>query len=472
MKEQFIGHERECQLLAEYIASQRSEFIAIYGRRRVGKTFFVRHVVGDSLCFSLTGMENANTKQQLANFNITLKHCYPDAVACDDWLHAFEQLERYLGSLDVPCKVVFLDELSWLDTHKSGFLSALEHFWNAWASARTDIKLIVCGSAASWMLDNIINNHGGLHNRVTHQMLIEPFALHDCIDYFRAYGFGYSEQEVAECYMAFGGIPYYFSLMRTEYSIAQNIDWLIFSPTGELRNEKQNLFRSLFTRYGDYTQIIDSLTSLSKGMTRAELLEATKLNNNARFTKMLEELEQCRFIRRYESYDKRSRKTIYQLIDPFVYFYNKIVARNAYHDAEFWSHSQQSPLYYTWAGLAFEILCLNHIPQIKQALGISGLQANVFSWRTPQEAEQGAQIDLIIDRADRCVNLCEIKFCRQEYEMTKQERERIENRLYSFTRYAESRKSLRLTLISPLGMKRNSNSFIIQNQLTLHDLAQ
>ena len=470
MKEQLIGHEEEQKLLRQYITTERSEFIAVYGRRRVGKTFLIRQTIGEEICFSLTGQENSTTRQQVANFNMTLSQIYPQAKSCTNWQEAFYELRKYLDSLNIPRKVIFLDELPWFEVQKSGFVGALENFWNAWASARTDIKLIVCGSAASWMLDNIINNHGGLHNRVTHQMLIEPFRLHDCKAYFDAYGFNYSEREVAECYMAFGGIPYYFSLMRPSESLVQNIDRLVFSPTGELKYEKLNLFRSLFKRSDDYVAIMDALSEKNKGLTRAELLEKTALNNNARFTKMLDELEQCRFIRKYDAYNKRQRQTIYQLIDPFVYFINKIALRNQNQDEQFWSHSQNSPLFNTWSGLAFEMLCLNHVPQIKQALGISGLQTRVYSWRTPADVEPGAQIDLLIDRADRCVNLCEMKFSRLEYEMTNQERERIERRLVQFMQYAEPRKSIRLTMITSFGLKRNSHSSIVQNELTLSDL--
>ncbi len=470
MKELLIGHEREQQLLREYISTERSEFIAVYGRRRVGKTFLIRQTIGDEFCFSIAGMENASKQQQLANFNMTLQQYYPQAKSCNSWLEAFYELRHYLDSLNIYQKVIFFDELPWFEAQKSGFVSALENFWNSWASARTDIKLIVCGSAASWMIDNIINNHGGLYNRVTHQMMIEPFSLHDCKEYFSAYGFSYNEREIAECYMVFGGIPYHFSLMRTDESVAQNIDRLIFSPTGELRNEKINLFRSLFRHSEDYIAIIDALSEKNKGLNRNELIEVTKLNNNARLTKKLEELEQCRFIRKYESYDKRQRQTLYQLIDPFVHFFNKIATQNQHQAPEFWSHTQNTPLFNTWSGLAFEMLCLNHVPQIKQALGISGIQSSVYSWRSPKDVSEKVQIDLLINRADRCVNLCEMKYCYKEYEMTQQERERIDDHLHAFMQYAEPRKSIRVTMITSFGVKRNSNSYIVQNEVILADL--
>ncbi len=471
MKEELIGRDKELKNLNSYINTGRSEFIAIYGRRRVGKTFFVRQTLGDNINFSLTGMENIGTSEQLTNFFLTLRNFYPDAKPTKTWLEAFHQLEKYLGTLGNKTKIVFLDELPWLDTAKSDFITALEHFWNSWASARTDIKLITCGSAASWMLDNLINNHGGLHNRVTHQMLIEPFSLKECKQYFDTYGFGYSEKEITECYMVLGGIPYYLSLMNREESVVQNIDRLIFSQTGELRTEKSNLFKSLFKHSEDYVKIIEALSAKNKGITRAELIETTKLNNNSRLSKMLQELENCRFIRQYLSFDKKTRSITYQLTDPFLYFCHKVQDKCNYQDEEYWTHAINTSTYKSWSGFAFELLCLNHTNQIKEALKIGGVQTAIYCWRTTsQEDERGVQIDLIIDRADLAINLCEMKFSSGEFEITKSERDKIENRKDTFISKTRTSKSVRITLITSVGLKQNMHSKIIQNTVTIKDL--
>ena len=470
MVEQIFGRKSECCLIEKYLSTNRSEFVVVYGRRRVGKTFLLRQTLGDSICFSFTGMANITNAEQLQNFNVTMHKYNPDAKSSSNWIEAFAQLENYLENVNQERKVVFIDELSWMDTPKSNFLPAFEHFWNAWASARDDVKLFVCGSVASWMLDNVINNHGGLHNRITHEMYLEPFTLGECKQYFKELNFGYSDKEIAEFYMAMGGIPYYMSLMDKQQSVVQNIDRLVFSPTGELRNEKENLFRSLFRHSDDYITIIDALSTKNRGLTRSEILLITGLNNNAQFGKRMDVLEKCNFIRRYEDYSNYQRQTVFQLIDPLCHFWNKIVEANKRKATDFWSQSIGSPIYNTWSGLAFEILCLNHVPQIKQALGISGIQSSVYSWRTPATADDGAQIDLVIDRADRCVNVCEMKFCREEYEMTESESRRIEHRLLQFQRYAEQRKSLRLTMITSYGIKRNTYSSIVQNEVTLADL--
>ena len=211
-----VGRQGEVELLNSYLKSDKSEFIAVYGRRRVGKTFLIRQTIADRACFMLTGMDNVGVEEQLTNFWFALRKLY-DVARPQSWLEAFDQLERYIESLPEGEKIIFIDELPWFDTPRSNFISAFEHFWNSWASARTDVKLIVCGSATSWMIDSLINNHGGLHNRVTHQMLIEPFTLAECREYFNAYSFAYREREIAECYMIFGGIPYYFSLMLSSF---------------------------------------------------------------------------------------------------------------------------------------------------------------------------------------------------------------------------------------------------------------
>lgn len=320
------------------------------------------------------------------------------------------------------------------------------------------------------MLDNLINNHGGLHNRVTHQMLIEPFSLRECKEYFEANGFEYGEREILDYYMVFGGIPYYLSLMNREEGVAQNIDRLIFSVSGELRAEKDNLFKSLFKHSEDYVRIIEALSAKSKGLTRSELLEDTKLNNNARFTSMLQELENCRFIRQYQPFDDKKRMVSYQLTDPFLHFSHHIQGKCKYQDEHFWSNSLNSPLYNAWSGFAFEMLCLNHIPQIKQALGIGGIQTAVYSWRTPVSTEKGAQIDLVIDRADHRVNLCEMKFSRGEYVMTKAEREKLEHRVNAFISNTKTRSTVLVTLISCFGMQQNINSHIVNSQVSLKDL--
>ena len=482
MERKLIGRERESELLKEYLNTDKSEFVAVYGRRRVGKTFLVRQVLGDKACFSVTGMENADMQDQLANFYFTLRRVYPAAVQPKSWIEAFDELQTYLEGLPTGRKIIFIDELPWMDTVRSKFIAALERFWNGWADGRNDIKLIVCGSATSWMIDNIINNRGGLHNRKTHQIYIAPFTLAESLRYFKAYGFGYRQKEIAECYMVMGGVAYYYSLMSPKESVAQNVDRLFFASNGELTNEFENLYRSLFKKAGDHITIVTALAKKNKGLTRKQILEDTRLNNNKKFTKTLEELEKCGFIRSYIPFGETKRDVLFQLTDAFTLFHFRYAKENHYQDEAFWTNSLNSSRYRAWSGYAFEMLCLNHIQQIKQALGISGIQSRACCWlgkpkatgrRTQFGNEEGgknAQIDLIIDRADQTINICEMKFARSEYEITKADDEDFENKLEAFLRQTNTRKSLMLTLITSFGIKPNKYSGHVQRQVTMEEL--
>ncbi|MBQ7181428.1 MAG: AAA family ATPase [Bacteroidaceae bacterium] len=471
MKQTLIGRELEVKLLREYLNTDKSEFVVVYGRRRVGKTYLIRQVLGDQACFSMTGMENAGMGDQLSNFYFSLLRVWLSATHPKSWIEAFYQLQSFLESLPEGRKIVFIDELPWMDTTRSKFLAALERFWNGWADGRSDIKLIVCGSATSWMIDNIINNRGGLHNRRTHQIYIAPFTLEESRRYFKAYGFGYREKEIAECYMVMGGVAYYYSLMNPKESVAQNIDRLFFLNNGELVNEFENLYRSLFKKAGDHITIVTVLAKKGKGLSRKQIIEQSRLNNNKKFTKTLEELEKCGFIRSYIPFGETKRDILFQLTDAFTLFHFHYIKENKYQDETFWTNSLNSGKYRAWSGYAFEILCLNHIRQIKQALGISGIQSRACCWSSKgDDSHRGAQIDLIIDRADQTVNICEMKFSRSDYEITKSEAEDLDNKLDMFLRQTNTRKSLMLTMITSFGIKPGIYSGRVQVQVTLEDL--
>ena len=410
-------------------------------------------------------------QDQLANFFFTLRRVWPSAAKPHSWIEAFDELQSYLEHLPSGSKTVFIDELPWLDTARSKFIAALERFWNGWADGRDDIKLIVCGSATSWMIDNIINNRGGLHNRKTHQIYVAPFTLNESRRYFNAYGFGYREKEIAECYMVMGGVPYYYSLMDQKESVAQNIDRLCFSPDGELKGEFENLYQSLFKKAGDHIAIVTALAKKGKGLTRKQLLDATKLNNNQKFTTTMDELEKCGFIRTYVPFSETKRDALFQLTDAFTLFHFHYFEENKFQDENFWTNSLNSAKYRAWSGYAFELLCLNHLKQMKEALGISGVLTRVCSWTSKEgEGSRGAQIDLLIDRADQTINLCEMKFARAEYEITKADYDNLENKIESFLQQSKTRKSIMLTMVTSFGIKENMYSSRVQRVVTMEQL--
>ncbi len=482
MEKIFIGREKEQRLLREYMDSENSEFIAVYGRRRVGKTFLIQQVVGDSFAFYAAGMSDVPLRMQLDSFMHGIRAKCPKVRRPKTWLEAFMALETYLESLPEGHKIVFIDEMPWMDTPRSNFISGLEHFWNSWASWRNDIKLIVCGSATSWIINNLIRNRGGLHNRVTHQISLKPFTLRECREYFKARGFRFSNKDVAECYMVFGGVPFYLSKFVKGDSLAQNIDRLLFAPEGELRDEFQSLYRSLYKNAENHIKIVTALAAKGKGMTRQELIDRTGLPDNGKFTMMLSELEMCGFVRSYRIYllcDERmrprpasrlqTRNVLFQLKDPFTLFHFQIMRKAGADDPNYWSNSQNTPVHNTWSGFSFEMLCVNHKEQICAALGISGITTTVYSW-AGGDGRRSAQIDLLIDRADRTINLCEMKYHKEPYSMTAQDEEDIERKVSTFREATDTDKNIIVTMITFKGLERNEHSSCVQKELTLDQL--
>ena len=482
MNKLFIGREKEQQQLKEYINSDQSEFIAVYGRRRVGKTFLIQKVIGNEYAFYVAGMNQVSMSTQLKNFMQGIQKNCPKVPVVKTWLDAFMALESYLESLPEGNKVVFIDEMPWMDTPRSNFISGLEHFWNSWASWRDDIKLIVCGSATSWIINNLIRNRGGLHNRVTHKIPLKPFTLKECQMYFEARGFRLSTKQIAECYMVLGGVPFYLSKMNKGESVAQNIDRLVFSEEGELHDEFQSLYNSLYKNAANHIRIVTALATKGKGLTRKEILEKTKLPDNGKISMMLEELESCGFIRSYEPFvkvnsnspilssgNRKNADVLYQLVDSFTLFYFQVMSKANAHDANYWSNNQNTHVYSTWSGLSFEMLCLNHFEQIKKALGISGITANVYSW-FGKGSQRSAQIDMLIDRADNTINICEMKFWNRPYSMTAQDEDDIERKVSTFIEATKTDKNVIVTMITSKGVERNEYSECVQRELTLDEL--
>ncbi len=465
---QLVGRAKEIKLLQDHKKSKKSEFIAIYGRRRVGKTFLVREVFNNQFSFYLTGIANVNKQQQLIQFHARLVHHFPNkeaSVSATDWFTAFRQLIGLLEKQKEEKKVIFLDELPWLDTKGSQFLSALEHFWNSWASARKDILLIVCGSAASWMIKNLLRNRGGLHNRVTERIKLEPFNLLETETFLLSKNLNYNRYQTILLYMVFGGIPFYLERLKAGLSAAQNINNLCFERNAPFRYEYEDLYASLFNKSERHQSIIEALSKKKKGMTREELIKNTNFTNGGGLTRILTELEESSFIRQYRSFGKRQKDSMYQLVDLYSLFYLNFIKRSSPDDENFWLSALESPTFRTWSGYAFEMVCLHHIGQIKKALGISGVQTSVYSWHSNR-----AQVDLIIDRKDQTINLCEMKFSIDKYTITKKYEENLRNKIGAFREATKTRKAIFLTMITTHGLTENKYQHVPQNKLAMEDL--
>ncbi len=482
MKANIVGREQEIKRLENYMSSSKSEFIAIYGRRRVGKTFLVKELFDGQFTFRITGKDNVSTKEQLANFTFALDDQLGVDVHPQNWTEAFHLFQKSLEERQERIKILFFDELPWFDTHSSKFISALEHFWNDWAFYRDDIKLIVCGSATTWMLDQVINARGGLHNRVTHNILLSPFNLHEVELYFHSQGFNYERPEIIECYMAVGGVAYYLSLFERDKSVVQNIQQLCFTRGGGLTEEFERLFKSLFKKADNHLTIVTALKNKGKGLTRMELLDATRLPNNGRFSQLLRELEQCDFIRSYSPFGKSKKDVMYQLADPFCLFYFKFMYNKGAFLNNYWIKMQTTAAYDSWCGHAFEIVCLHHINQIVKALGIDGSINTPCSWsyrpstkvmedqNADDDLKHGTQIDLLIDRSDKSISICEMKYCEGEYEIDKAYDNHLAHRLKVFKKVTKTTKTLIPTFITPHGLYNNMYARKIGREVKGDDL--
>jgi len=466
-----IGRKTEIIRLTDYVNSGKAELVAVYGRRRVGKTFLIKRFFKEKFAFYLSGAENATTKQQLFNFTAALNmYSGKENPIAENWQHAFVQLEQYLKGMKTKGrKIIFMDELPWLDNAKSGFLSAFEYFWNAFASSQNDIFLIICGSATSWIMNNIIKNRGGLHNRVTRQILLEPFTLNETELFLKSKKIALSRFQIAECYMIMGGIPYYLEQLEKSLSLSQNIDNLFFKKNSPLQNEYSKLYASLFKSPGNYLKIIETLAQKRKGLTRDEIVKYTKISNGGGLTTMLEELELCGFISINNNFTTKKNLQLYQLTDFYSLFYLHFVRDKKGTNNDYWSSLIGTGKNNAWAGYSFEILCKTHISQIKRALSIGGVVTFTSGWRS-RAHENGTQIDVLIDRNDHIINLCEMKYSTKEFVITKNYDRNLHNKRNVFAEETRTKKSVHITMITTYGVKHNEYWNNIQSEVLLDDL--
>jgi len=467
-----IGRKAEQQLLKDYINSPRAEMIAVYGRRRVGKTYLIRNFFNDKFDFYMTGMYKMGMRDQLQMFADRLsKYAGHPVKRPKNWFRAFEMLRDYLMHLPKRRWIVFIDELPWLDTPKSKFFSALEAFWNLWGSNQPQLKLIVCGSATSWMINKLLGDKGGLHNRVTHRLRLCPFTLAEVETYLKYNGINWDRMQVLQCYMVMGGVPYYLSQLNRRESLTQNIDRLFFGKMAELREEYAFLFRSLFQNSVLYQRVAELLAAKPQGLTRAEIIHALKLSSGGGVSEVLENLCRCDIAQKFATFGMTVRQTRYRLADNYVAFYLHFVKDNNSHNSRAWREMKDQKRS-AWYGHAFELVCFAHIDQIKRALGIPGIESSVYGWsyRAKNEGEKGAQIDLLIERADRIINLCEMKYSIVPFELTGDYYQRMVERRELFRTVTHTTYTLQLTMVTTMGLKDGKYTGNIASQVDLDDL--
>lgn len=472
--DKLIGREREWQELDEAFHSNRSELILLRGRRRVGKTFLIRSYFQDQYTFHFVGRFKKSKKDQLEAFRYELQLAsgvsdIPEFIC---WKDAFRALENYLEQSQDVRKVIFLDEIPWMDRHGNELIQELDDFWNTWVTNRDDVVLIACGSATAWMRKKFEKNKGGLHRRITHKIYLRPFYLCEVKAYLEDHHIDWDDYQIMQCYMILGGVPYYLSLLKPYLSLPENIDNLIFRRGGELEDEFDELFPALFFKSEKYVQTIRLLSKKREGYTRQEIEKAIKVSGGT-LTTLLENLEDCDFISRYSQLENKERDMLFRLSDMYLLFYFQYIDNNRSKDEQYWLHHFNDRSVESWEGFAFEALCLLHLPLIKKGLGISGMATSASSWRYAGDKEngrKGAQIDLIIKRADGLSHLVEMKFARSEYEITKDYVQRLNERRNTFSAVTGISHGLMDTFVTPLGIKRGVNSSGIVSQITGKDL--
>jgi len=475
-----VGREEEIREMNERYDSGRPEFIAVYGRRRVGKTYLIDEALKDRITFRHSGLSPVDEqnhknglKEQLRHFYLSLQLQGMKKSKCPtSWLEAFFMLERHLQSIDNGSRqVVFLDELPWMDTPRSGFITALEAFWNGWAYHRDNMMLVVCGSATSWMTDKLINNYGGLYGRLTSQIKLDPFTLSECERFFQSKGITLSRYDIAQGYMVVGGIPYYLDYMRKGLSLAQNIDRMFFAEGAKLRDEYDRLFASVFSNPEQMKSIVQLLGTRHSGFTRQEILTKTGLDDGGAVTKLLKTLEVSDFIKSFIPFGKGKRDLHYKLTDPFCLFHLRFVQGQTEIDPDFWMHNVASQSVSAWRGIAFEELCFSHVGQIKKALDILGVSSRQSAFVVKGDGEtEGMQIDLLIDRKDNVLNLCEMKFVSSEFEVDNDYEKKLRHRLQWMLDHMNRKQSLQMTLVTTFGLKYGYHSGVFQQVVTLDHL--
>lgn len=469
-----IGRKNQVKRLEEALLLNSSSFIAVTGRRRIGKTFLIDTVYEENICFRMTGIQGVEMQAQLNNFLSKLFEYgdVSDDTKIGNWQEAFSLLKSYLKHLDKSKKqIIFIDELPWVHTQKSGFLQYLAHFWNDYLSKEKHFILVVCGSATSWITKKVLNDKGGLHNRLTDIIHLQPFTLQETKLFFESKQIVYNFQTIAEYYMILGGIPYYLQQIKKGESPSVAIERLCFKEDGILKNEYENLYKALFQNYTTHEIIVKVLSMVKYGISRDEILKKTGIKSAGEYTRTMEDLMLSGFIVEETTFGRIKKGSLYRLVDEYSVFYHQFIKNNKKYKLGLWNQITASQSYKIWKGFAFESLCKKHIFPIKKALGISGIytEESVFVKKGIEES-QGFQIDLLIDRKDATVNLCEIKYYAGQFEITKNYALDLLNKKQGFIEQTKTKKQVFITLITNYGLKDNAYKDVIDVELILEQL--
>lgn len=482
MRTSIVAREAEIRQLDSLMEEELPQFVAVYGRRRVGKTFLIREYFNDEFTFFHTAISPQELKDrqpellyriQLDEFGKTLKlYGYLDDSPIKDWFDAFDRLWRLIQKHPSEERLIlFIDELPWLDTPRAGFMSALEHFWNRYASGRHKLLLIAAGSATTWMLDKLVNNNGGLYDRTSRDIHIHPFTLSETERYFQRRGVLMDRYDIVQSYMIVGGVPYYLSLFEKGKSLAQNVDAIFFSRGNKLDKEYERLFQSMFADNDKFKKIVECVSKYRYGVLRSQICKELGITDGGNLSEVLLSLEECDMITAFFNFGESKRNKYYKLTDLFCLFYLTFALKHPTNNKTYWQDNQNLPKLSPWRGQAFENVCFSHQEQIKRALGIQGVHTEIYPWKLISDGDiPGAQIDMLIDRADRVVNVCEMKFVQGTFSIDKDYDEKLRNKIVAITEKTNRRKNPQMTLVTTYGLKNGIYSGRFQKVVIMDDL--
>ncbi len=479
-----IGRKEEKAVLQEAFNTERSEFIALYGRRRVGKTFLIKNFFESKNCILIyvSGMKDGNLKEQLQNFTQSLERDLLKGLSLkppSSWMEAFEMLNKLLERFDRNKKIVlFLDEVPWLSTKRSRFLQALDYYWNRFWSHDLRFKLVICGSAASWIIRNVIRNRGGLYNRVTRQMLLESFDLCETKEFLRSNKVKLNHRQILEIYMVTGGVPYYLNHIQAGLSATENISKMAFSKRGILYQDFDHLFESLFDDADQYREIIEIVSQNRYGIEQEEVIRKSRhLERGGGANRKIQDLEEAGLVITFVPYGHKKKGVYVRVIDEYIAFYLRWIdpvkksAQKLIQARRNWLSQRNSPSWQAWSGYAFENICYKHTDQIHEALNLDP-SAIPATWRHDGKlGKEGAQVDLLFDRTDGAVTLCEIKYTEQPFCIDKSYYQQLVRKIDVYKKVTKTQKEIFFAFIASSGLKKSIYSEeLVSGLVVLEDL--
>jgi hypothetical protein len=408
----FVGRKNELRMLNDAYRSGKDELVVLYGRRRIGKSSLVKRFAEKKKAYyEFEALEGETTPGQINHFLQQLKKQIDDpildSVRFANWEQVFTYLtEKVINRKSKVKKILFLDELPWMAAGRIRLVSLLKYYWdNHWKSKH--VMLILCGSVASFMVKKVLHSNA-LYGRTTIEILLKGFSPEEAA---RLLSKKRSREETLNYQLVFGGVPKYLEQINTSQSFNKNMNTLCFSPHGIMLKEVERIFYSQFREPRTYLKIINLLKNGIFSL--SEISSKTKIPSGGGLKQYLKNLERAEMIRSYIPFDRsgNSKFKKYTLADEFLVFFFKYMGPNLRVIKEsssrrlFETLTQNS--FDSWLGFAFERFCLKHAGLLALVMDFADdiLLASPYF----KKNDERFQIDLLYQRADRVITVCEIK---------------------------------------------------------------